>query len=420
MRIVRAVVCGFVVALIPFSMVLLATAEEPPTGEPATESEAADAEALVRQLDDNQFARREEASRAIERLGLPTIAALSRVAERGSVEASRRAFQLLERFANSADVALRGAARTALETISVGASSAAAERAKDLLATIAGRGEDAAQQQAQQDRPRAGGRFPFLELLPQLEQRGGVLLRGGVPGVNSRTVVRNNDSLQIVVTENDRKVSITEDPTNGITVEVTEPQADAQADDPAENARADGQENAAVQDAGQNDAEPASTITRRYVAKDAAELEANHPEAFELYQRYAAQNEVAAPLLPEGLFPRDLFPEDFFQGGQLGEGFFPPGFDEEFLQRFRDGLPLELGEPEDWPRLFEQEPGELQQQLRERMQQRMQQLQRRFKELQRPTPGQRQQQDQPPEGQQRDDPPKVEQEVVDRQDVIDV
>ncbi len=297
--------------------VAFAVAEDPGNPDPAaTESAASKPTAtigeLVRQLDDAQFAAREAATQALESFGENAVKPLLRVAERGSAEASRRAFALLEKFATSSDAALRETVRAGLKRISESKNTQVAERASQLLANVIPQAA-----QPGQGQPRQGGPGIRLEVFPRVH-RGGKA--GGIPrGGSSRTVVRQNGRTEITVKEHGRTVKIVEAPNNGgITMEVTEQQlaGDGQADQGAE----------AKQEA--------KVVTKTYAAKDAADLKAKHPEAHRIYEQIVAQTNAPAGRIPRGIFPPGWGPgDDAFRG-----------FDDDFFRRFDELLPPDLRE----------------------------------------------------------------------------
>lgn len=93
----------------------------------------------------------------------------------------------------------------------------------------------------------------------------------------------NNGVKEIEAEENGRKVKITDDPAEGIKMEVTE--------------KKDGKE-----------------ATQKYAAKDAAELKTKHPEAHKLYEEYSqggANIQIQGFAIPAGAIPPGAVPPGF-------------------------------------------------------------------------------------------------------------
>jgi len=275
---------------------------------PAENSQTVEADvnpaALSRQLDHQQLSVREEASRALESLGVGAVEALSRVAERGSPEARRRAFEILEKFRQADEAALRDAAGKALEKIAAGNNAEAAEKASQLLSPEASSADDA--------------RYPSLQRLPLRDEnllpphlRLPAELFEGV-GATLRTTTRVNGRVETTVKEDGRTVKIVEEPNSGITIEVTEP----------------------------NQAGEEAAEAKKYTARDVAKLKENHPEAHRLYEQYMN------PPQPQGNIPRGRFPQGLFPPEQRGGVPLPdfPDFDDDFFRQFERMLPPDLRE----------------------------------------------------------------------------
>jgi len=91
---------------------------------------------LIKQLDADEFARREEASRRLAELGTAAVPDVAQAALQPSAEVSARAFAVLKTFIEADDEALRAKARDALKAIA--AKREAAEKNQDAkLAAIA-------------------------------------------------------------------------------------------------------------------------------------------------------------------------------------------------------------------------------------------------------------------------------------------
>lgn len=265
-----------------------APAEDAPQQEAdAAEDVAARVGVEIRKLDHPQFAEREAASETLEKMGAPAVEMLTRVAKRGSAEASRRAMSVLEKLAHGADQVASQAAQTALGKIVSDAPAHIAERAKQVLADLA---------ELAEPRKLPGGADGPRMQFPLLGQLG---------------------SRKIMVQANGRMINIV-DGRNGISVEVTERPAEGE-----------------------------ETKTTKYQAADLAELKAKHPEAAKIYEEFAGEQADGAGRLQGGLggfIPPGFFDDDVFGEGAFGEGFPDAfrGFDDDFFRRFEEGLPAEL------------------------------------------------------------------------------
>ncbi len=216
-------------AAVLFSAVAVA-AEEPAAVEPPSAAEIA---ALVEQLDADGFAERQAASDKLAEIGQPAVEALGQAAMGDSLEVIVRAIDLLKNLMDSDDTATQEAAKAALEQVSGSDRAAAARRAADALRTAEAKRAPAAQ--------RLGGAIQI-----------GPMAVAGARRVSVRTV---NGVKTIEAEEADRKIHITEDPNDGIKMEVT--------------SKKDGKD-----------------VTDKYEAKNAEELKKNHEAAYEIYARY--------------------------------------------------------------------------------------------------------------------------------------
>ncbi len=188
---------------------------------------------MIKDLDANRFSTRQDAYRKLKELGKNAIPALTEAALGTSREASRRALELLKEHFAADEGELKEAAKAALQKLVDSDQPPIARIAKDAL-------EPNPVEPAQ----------PMIQL-----GQGQIQLQfqiGGNQRVRAKTV---NGVKDVEATENDRTVKIHEDPNKGITVEVTE------------------------KTEGKN-------VTRKYAAKDAAELKKKHPDAHKLYEKY--------------------------------------------------------------------------------------------------------------------------------------
>jgi hypothetical protein len=219
---------------------------------------AADLEGLIQQMDADKFSERKSASDELTDMGSVAIPALKEATSSSSREVAMRAFSILERHLEDGDTETKELAKAALEDLSAGEGQVA-RRAKEVL-----KPKPAPNQVAQIFGP---GRIvigaPAVARI-QIRQAGGNGRR-----IQVRVV---NGVKDITVEENGKKVRIQDDPNNGIKLEVTE--------------KKDGKE-----------------TTKKYEAKNAAELKKKHPDAYKIYEKHGKQNggiqiRVARPAVP--------------------------------------------------------------------------------------------------------------------------
>lgn len=94
-----------------------ALAEIPAAAEKPAPQSAGTIGDLIKQLDADEFPRREEASRRLAELGGAAVQELAKAAQQPTAEVSTRAFAILEAFLESEDETLRPKARQALKEI---------------------------------------------------------------------------------------------------------------------------------------------------------------------------------------------------------------------------------------------------------------------------------------------------------------
>jgi hypothetical protein len=222
----------------------------PATTAPAATASPEEIAKLVKQLDDDQFASRQAASKRLEAIGVPAISALAKAAVGTSAEVTSRSIDVLGKLLDSPDESVRLPARVTLENIAKGENANAADRAKQAI------------EARKPNRPAQAG-------LGNVVIQGGIriaalnIVAGGAGGAQ-KVSVRNNDGVRdIDVEETSRKIKIHDDPAKAITVEVTETK--------------DGKE-----------------TTTKSEAKDADDLKKKAPEAFKVYKQYAQNNQGAA------------------------------------------------------------------------------------------------------------------------------
>ncbi len=199
---------------------------------------------LVEQLDADRYADRQAASEKLATIGKPAIAALSKAAVGESAEVTIRAIGLLGKFLESSDQETNRAAKAALETIAKSDRQAAARRAQELIKPPA------------TETPAPGGNGIAMGQIQFQVHAIGV---GAGGSRKSMKVV--NGVKEIEVEEGGKKVKITDDPQQGIKIEVT--------------SKENGKE-----------------VTKKYEAKDAKELEKKQPEGYKLYKEHAVDQNV--------------------------------------------------------------------------------------------------------------------------------
>ena len=202
-------------------------------------SDNADIARWIKQLDSGQFSDRTKASQDLEAAGKRAIPALGEAALGDSREASLRAIDILRKLFQESDAATKEAARQALKKVADSDRPSAARRAKEVLEP-----KPKAPQPAPNAMPIFGGQIQ-------------IQVHAGGNGKTKKVRVQNGKK-EIEVSENNRKIKITEDPAQGIEIEVTETK--------------DGKD-----------------TTKKYSAKTEAELKKNHPEAHKLYEEHSKQ-----------------------------------------------------------------------------------------------------------------------------------
>lgn len=263
---------------------LIAFAFAQPVGlaqEAPAPAEPVDLPKLVQQLDSDKFNERQAATQKLTEIGRDAIPALVEAAKNPSREASSRSLEILRKHLQSKDEALQKAARESLEAL-----------AKSDVPRIATGAAEALKPKPDPNQPQPFG-------VPGLQGRAPIQLQVQAMAVGGgrRVAIQNVNGVKTTtVEENGRKVKIVEDPAKGIEMEVTE--------------KVDGKDQ-----------------TKKYEAKDVAELKTKHPEAHKIYEQSAKQPNVqiqfgAVPIAPgiEGIqaipaLPRALPP---FRNGLPG------------------------------------------------------------------------------------------------------
>ena len=187
---------------------------------------------LIKQLNDDEFSKREEAVKQLTKLGATAVPALTRATRLKSPEPSMRAFDIIVRQYRNGNDETKEKATNALKKIAKSKSSHAT-KAKEVIEApkeVAGNSNTVT---AKADIRVEGEGISF--------KRVSVTVQNGITKVDAE--------------ENGQKVKILDDPENGISVEITEDKE-------------------------------GKKETHKYQAADTEELKKKHPEAHKLYRKY--------------------------------------------------------------------------------------------------------------------------------------
>lgn len=167
-----------------------------------------DPKSWINELDDAEFARRQEASQRLMEAGKSVFPELERVALEGRREASGRAMEILEKHFQRGDDETKQAARAALERLSQAGNAGVVQRANNAL--------NPPQQPA--DQP-----FGFFGGMPVMPNRN-VQIQIAANNVNARRVhIRSvNGKREVEVEENGKKTKVQDGANGGIEAEITE------------------------------------------------------------------------------------------------------------------------------------------------------------------------------------------------------
>ncbi|NQT37307.1 MAG: hypothetical protein HQ581_07460 [Planctomycetes bacterium] len=229
-----------VVILLLLGFVPVDAADDTPEAKPGEAAGSSEVSAeriatLVKKLDSDKFAQRQDASRQLTAVGKPAIVALTEAATGESLEAIVRSIDVLKGFCESKDDPTKAAAREALKKVAKSDRASAARRAQDAL-------------KATEEKVRN----PAGVIGPGQIQINVAGMAGG-----RRVSMKNiNGVKEIEADEGDRKVKIVDDPAKGIKMEITT----------TKNGK---------------------KSTEKYEAKNADELKKKHPEAHKLYKQYS-------------------------------------------------------------------------------------------------------------------------------------
>lgn len=249
-RLVNRIFC--LALAVGFGGQLLAQEATPET-KPAAVAEDNKIADLVKQLDAEDFAARQEASKQLEALGEKAVPALEKATASESSEVSMRSFDILRGHFEKGTAGVKDSAKQALERIAKADQGLASKRAGEILNPPA------------QSAPATPVRPGFGRAVP-LPAGGGiriagarVMIAGAAAGGGVETKIKIEDGVKTTeVKDKDRQVKIVDDPDKGLTLEVTETK--------------DGKE-----------------TTQKYEAKNADELKTKHAEAHKIYEQYGAK-----------------------------------------------------------------------------------------------------------------------------------
>lgn len=208
---------------------------------------AAEVDKLIEELDAKRFSQRQTAQQKLAEAGKIAFPALEKATQSVSREVATRSLEILKRHFETGDDEIKAAAKESLARLAEGNDAALAKRAGEIL-----------------NPPKPPPQFP--QGFPARIQ---IQVVGGANNARRVSMKNINGVKEIEAEENGRKVKITDDPANGIKMEVTE--------------KKDGKE-----------------ATQKYEAQDAAELKTKHPDAHKLYEEYSKQPAVR---LQVGGFP---------------------------------------------------------------------------------------------------------------------
>jgi exonuclease VII small subunit len=199
---------------------------------------------LIKQLDDANFNTRQTATRKLAQAGEQAIPALEKAAKGDSREVITRSIDVLKKLMEGGAEA---SAKAALERLAESDKPSTSQRAKNALKPAEG------------EQP--GGLQPFGQIFP-----GGGNIQGNIqirvvggPGARKVSIKNNNGNKEIEAEEGGKKIKINEEAGGKIKVEITQ-----------------------KNDQGKEE-------TKKYEAKNAAELKKNHPEAHKEYEKYSKQ-----------------------------------------------------------------------------------------------------------------------------------
>ncbi len=223
-----------------------ASAQEaaPPTTEKSTAA-AADFDSLIKQLDAEDFAARQEASQRLAAAGEQAIPVLEKATSSDSRETSVRAFDILKGHFDKGAPGVKDSAKLALERIAKADAGSASRRATEILTPPV-------------VTPPVNGRVGGVPIAGGIRIAGArIMVAGGAIGGGVESKIKIEDGVRTTeVKDKDRQVKIVDDPAKGLQLEVTETK--------------DGKE-----------------TTQKYEAKNAEELKTKNPEAHKIFEQYS-------------------------------------------------------------------------------------------------------------------------------------
>jgi hypothetical protein len=223
------------------------------------------------QLDSQRFTDRQEARRLLSGAGIESLPALERMATAGSREASTAVLELLEDLYNSSSLETSAQTEEVLKRISGDAHDSAAARIAGRILSGPAENEFVPRPTFNQLRGRRRnpiGQARVFQIGGRIQIGGGGNAPAGGLQVKRINVQNANGVRTISVDENGQKVTIQDDPNQGIEMNVSK--------------RVEGRD-----------------ITTRYRVANFDELKAKHPEAAQLYMKYSRQGPLIVPPAPQ-------------------------------------------------------------------------------------------------------------------------
>jgi hypothetical protein len=213
---------------------------------------------LITELNDDKFAVRQLASQQLAEMGAAVVPDLVQAAQGKHLEVTSRALDVLKKFLEANNPESQVAARQALQELAATDHPAASSGARKILADQQPAENTPFGQLFPNGRvPLPAGRIVQRQAQIQLQIQGG--FGGGNQQKNILQVRQAGGRRTIEASDNEREIKIVEDQQNGIQMEVT---------------------------AGAGD----QRKTKKYTAKNAAELKKKHPQAHKLYEKYSKNN----------------------------------------------------------------------------------------------------------------------------------
>jgi hypothetical protein len=261
----------FIVLFATFACLQPAKAQDSPVAPKATDAEI---QKLVGDLETGKFLDRKKATERLIAIGAPAVPAVAKGAESKVVEVRGRSMEILKELYNGKDAAAKKAATEALQKIADGKNELNSIRAKQILRPVAP--------------ANVPNRNPF-----------GARVVANVVGNGMKVSTREiNGVKHIDAEEGGKKYKIVYDPKKSITVEITTKDAKGKPQ------------------------------TKKYEAKDLADLKKKHAEAYKAYLRYSKPINIgrinigfgAAPAVRQRALPIGVKAEDLDKVNKELEG----------------------------------------------------------------------------------------------------